>query len=107
MQIDIGYWLSPKGDSYAVRLGGHMEKGFDLCEKYYFSECFYEIGNTGTYMSKTGLDAVYFLEEKNWLRYQGWGDVKWIIRSTHRPTKRQINKMYELTKFNYYDTSRD
>jgi len=101
MSNDVGYWLSPQGEVVETQIGRHMENGFELCKKYYAEETMYEINNTGTYMFKAKLDAVYFLEEKNWIRYQGWCDVEWIIRNTHRPTKRQIEKMYELTGYFY------
>jgi len=49
-------------------------------------------------MLPSNINAVEFLESQGYIRYMDWDKPKWIIY-TQRPTRQQIRKMFELTKF--------
>lgn len=97
----MNYWLSPTGQSIAVPLGGHTGRAIDLVFERYEQEARKE-GVIDRIGLNTGADIIGFLESKGWLRFQDWGKTggEWIIHN-RRPTKKQIEMMFELTGYFY------
>ena len=97
----MNYWLSPTGQAIAVHHGGHTERAIDFVFGRYEQEAF-EAGIIDRIGLNTSKDIIGFLESKGWLRFQDWGKPggEWIIHN-RRPTKRQIEMMFELTGYFY------
>lgn len=102
------YWLSPTGQVIEVKLGEHYSEALNICEKRYKDECVRRglVECPKDMFIWDGYDSpmspVQFLEdEKNWIRYEDWGNNGWIIYK-QRPTKKQIDRMFELTGY-FYD----
>lgn len=91
----MNYWLSPKGKVWCEeQIGFHYQRAMKIIDLM-FPEVYDEQGNAPRYF-----DAVDFLEKKGFIRYMDWANPHWIIYG-QKPTKIQITKMFELTKFNY------
>ena len=95
----MNYWLSPQGQVWeSGKLGCHMDMAADIIKEKYPDKC----NRVGFYDNIEYGSAVYFLEDKGYIRYMDWGNKPcWIIRQSKIPTKIQIRKMFDLTNFIY------
>ena len=91
----MNYWLSPNGKVWCEeKIGFHYERALKIID-----ERFAHILDENGLLPHT-INAVDFLEDNGYIRYMDWGTPKWIIYG-QKPTKSQIRKMFELTKFIY------
>lgn len=97
----MNYWLAPNGKVWEMEdLGRHYEVAVDIIiEKYpeLLDKHALELG----VKLYDGIDAVNDLENRRYIRYMDWSNnPHWIIYN-QKPTRQQINKMFELTGFIY------
>jgi len=92
----MNYWLSPNGRVWCEeKIGSHYERALTIIDQY-----FPKILDENNILPHS-INAVEFLESKGYIRYMDWGNKpEWIIY-TQKPTRMQIKKMFELTKFIY------
>lgn len=100
----MNFWLSPSGRVVDCGLGEHTTKVIDLLfEKYADEAVKAGVINQWGCLTDGNSDPVGFLERKGWIRYQYWTKTPgWLING-RRPTKKQIERMFELT--GYYHES--
>jgi hypothetical protein len=99
----MNYWISPSGHTWESEdIGRHYEMAVDIIiEKY--PELLDAFAMSLGEKLYTGRDAVKDLEDRGYIRYMDWSDnPHWIIYN-QKPTQRQQQKMFELTKFIYIE----
>lgn len=96
-------WLSPTGRVvYVTKIGGHYECALEICEKKYLTD---ETDDGNGFFKPNPL---YYLEDRGWIRRCDWDSRiaaesdGWVLRHI-KPTKKQIDMMFELTGFYYND----
>jgi hypothetical protein len=96
-------WLSPTGKVVNVELGGHWESALKICEEKYLTS---ETDNGFGEFEFINNNPLYYLEDRGWIRHCDWDrriaaqSDGWIMRNK-RPTKKQIEMMFELTGYFY------
>ena len=95
----MNYWLAPNGRVYENEdIGCHYEMAVDIIIKK-FPELLDEYCLSQGVKIYNGKDAVKELEDRGYIRYMDWSNMpRWIIYN-QKPTRHQINKMFELTGF--------
>ena len=94
----MNYWLSPQGQVWeSENVGFHFDIALDIIKQKYPKY----LNRFGWYDCFNNGNPVYFLEDRNYIRYMDWDNPRWIIRPSKTPTKIQIRKMFDLTQFIY------
>ena len=97
----MNYWLAPNGKVWENEdIGRHYEMAVDIIiEK--FPELLDKYCLEHGEKLYLGKDAVAELENRGFIRYMDWtNNPHWIIYH-QKPTRHQIQKMFELTGFIY------
>lgn len=97
----MNYWLSPKGKVYKNDdIGRHYEMAVDIITDK-FPELLDKHCLSQGVKLYTGRNAVEELENRGYIRYMDWSNSpRWIIYN-QKPTSRQKEMMFSLTKFLY------
>lgn len=92
----MNYWLAPNGRVWGEeQIGSHYKRALEIIDDKYPEM----LDGNGMFPYK--IDAVEFLESKGFIRYMDWSNSpRWIIYN-QKPTSRQKEMMFSLTKFLY------
>lgn len=92
----MNYWLAPNGRVWGEeQIGSHYKRTLEIIDDKYPEM----LDGNGMFPYK--IDAVEFLESKGFIRYMDWSNSpRWIIYN-QKPTSRQKEMMFSLTKFLY------
>jgi len=94
----MNYWVTPTGQVFQGETGGgswHTR----LCNSYLDKHEQIQERFLNWYDTGMGYTHDFFEQELRWVRYCDWGQIGWVISPERRLTKKQKEKIFELTGY--------
>ena len=92
----MNYWLTPTGQVFQGEVGGGSWHTM-LCNSYLDKHEQLQERFWNWYDKGMGYTHDFFEMELKWVRYCDWGQIGWVVSPDRRWTKKQKEKMFELT----------